>query len=75
MLLDYPMRVTKETNLGELAQEFPEAARYLSEEWGLRCVGCFANLFDTLEAGMRLHGYGEGEIERAVSELNRLLGA
>lgn len=67
------MKITSQMNLGKLAEEHPPAAKYLLEEWGLHCVNCFANQFDTLENGMRLHGYSDGQIREAVEGLNRLL--
>ena len=67
--------ITKETNLGEIAAKYPKAAEYLMEEWNLHCIGCFANVLDTLEAGMKLHGYKNEDIVVAIREINALLGS
>lgn len=66
------MGVTPKTSLAQLAER-PEVARYLLEEWGLHCVNCMLRGYDTLEAGMRLHGYGEDEIAEALAHVNAML--
>ena len=67
------MEITPQINLGELVAAHPHTAKYLFEEWGLHCVNCFANQFDTLEAGMRLHGYNQEQILEAVEGIKRRL--
>jgi len=67
------MNISAQVNLGELVAAYPETSKYLFEEWGLHCVNCFANKFDTLEAGMRLHGYKDEHIAQAVNGLKRFL--
>lgn len=69
------MDISPQTNLGELVTEYPFLAKYLLEEWGLHCVNCFANQFDTLEAGMRLHGYDDAAVGEAVEKLNHLIAS
>lgn len=65
--------ITKDMNLGQLAKRHPKVAVFLQEEYGLHCVSCFANVFDTLEAGMRVHGYKDNDIRKAVKSANALL--
>lgn len=66
--------ITKDINLGELSQIYPDVAKFLQEDYGLHCIGCFANMYDTLETGLKLHGYETDEVERVVEEVNRRLG-
>jgi len=61
--------VNKESNLGEIAAKYPQAARVFME-YGLHCVGCFASAFDTVEAGAMLHGMSALEIEDMVKRAN-----
>src|SRR3990167_7959184 len=61
------MLVTRDMNLGEIAARWP-AARTILLDYGLHCVGCFASSFDTLEAGAKVHGMSEEEIEEMVFE-------
>ena len=65
------MEITKNTNLGELSRNYPEIAELLQKDYGLHCVGCFANVHDTLETGLRLHGYQEADINAVIEEINR----
>jgi len=65
------MEITKNTNLGELSRKYPEIAELLQKDYGLHCVGCFANVYDTLETGLKLHGYCESDINNVVEEINR----
>lgn len=60
---------TKESNLGLLVTRYPEVADIMLE-WGLHCVGCFANSFDTIEAGAQIHGLDEDDIQEMLSEIN-----
>ena len=67
------LKITKETNIGELAMEYPELAQVLVEDYGLHCVGCFASSFDTLEAGAQVHGMTEREIDEMIARLKRIV--
>jgi len=67
------MLVTRDMNLGEIAARWP-AARTTLLDYGLHCVGCFASSFDTLEAGAKVHGMSEEEIEEMVEEINAAVG-
>ncbi len=66
------IKVTKETNLGELVFRHPEAAEVLLD-YGLHCVGCVANGFDSVEAGARVHGYNDEEIEEMLERVNEVI--
>lgn len=65
-------KITKNTNLAELISEYPEAAEVLLD-YGLHCVGCIASHFDTVEAGARIHGYSDEEVEEMVTRLNEVV--
>ncbi len=66
--------VTKETNLGDVAKSYPAAAQIMLE-YGLHCVGCFANQFDTVEMGARIHGLTEVEVQEMVDRINQAIEA
>ena len=65
-------KVTKEANLGELIFKYPEAAEVLLD-YGLHCVGCIASGFDTIEAGAKVHGYTEEEIQEMIDRVNEVI--
>ncbi len=64
--------ITKDMNLGEVARTYPEAAKIMLE-YGLHCVGCWANAFDTIEAGMKLHGWQAKDINDMIKKINKII--
>lgn len=61
--------IHKDMVVGEIVGMFPEAADIITS-YGLHCVGCHANAFETLEQGLLGHGYTEENLNSLVSELN-----
>lgn len=55
--------------VGEVVALLPEAADILMS-YGLHCVGCHANSFETVEQGVLGHGYTEEEVAELVNDLN-----
>lgn len=70
--MDGPYILKKDALLGEVAIESPKAAELLAE-YGLHCISCFANSFDTLELGARVHGMDDDEVNDMVEEINKEL--
>lgn len=66
------MKVTAETNLGELVKSYPRVAPILLE-YGLHCVGCFANTFDTIGMGAKIHGMTPQEIDEMIGRVNEVV--
>jgi hybrid cluster-associated redox disulfide protein len=64
--------VTKYDLLGTILQESPHAAELLAE-YGLHCINCFANEFDTLEMGAQVHGMSDEEMQEMINEINEQL--
>jgi len=65
------MKIKKTTNLGEIMEKFPKVADYLMERYSLHCMGCPMASMETLEEGLRGHGFSKKEIEGIVEELGR----
>lgn len=63
------MQVTADTNLGELVKSYPRVAPILLE-YGLHCVGCFANTFDTIGMGAKIHGMTDAEVDEMLGRVN-----
>jgi len=63
-------KIKRDQNLGEIAAKHPEAAKVMLE-YGLHCVGCFANQFDSVEVGAKLHGMSDEEVDEMLEEINR----
>lgn len=65
--------VTNDSNLGDLAKSYPAAAQIMLE-YGLHCVGCFANQFDTVGMGAKIHGLTDVEVQEMVDRINQAIG-
>jgi hypothetical protein len=42
-------------------------------DYGLHCVGCFANQFDSIEDGCKIHGYDDATIKDIVWAINEFI--
>ena len=67
-------KIVKEANLGEVVLKYPQLAEVLLD-YGLHCVGCFANSFDTIEMGAKVHGMSDEEVDEMVGRLNEVVEA
>jgi iron-sulfur cluster assembly accessory protein len=63
--------ITKDTTIGEILQKYPDAAEIM-QSYGLRCFGCFVNLYESLEQGVLGHGMNEEVIKNLLKDLNEL---
>ncbi len=61
--------ITKDMILGDVVEKYPETAA-LFLNYGLHCVGCHANVWDTVSDGAKVHGLSDEEIEQMVTEIN-----
>jgi|CXWL01.1.fsa_nt_gi iron-sulfur cluster assembly accessory protein len=62
-------KIHKDMIVGEVVGMFPEAAEIIMS-YGLHCVGCHANAFETLEQGLFGHGYQQDHLDNLLKELN-----
>ncbi len=63
------MAITKDMTFGELIQKFPAAAPILGA-YGLHCIGCHISTIETIEQGVKAHGFDEATLEKIITELN-----
>ncbi len=63
-------QITKNTNILEALEINPNAAEILINA-GLGCIGCAAAHFETLEQGLKAHGFKEKDIKKILEELNK----
>lgn len=59
----------KDMTVGEVVSLFPGAADILMG-YGLHCVGCHANAYETVEQGVMGHGYSEEDLENLMEDIN-----
>lgn len=70
--------ITKEMTIEEILNQSPARGARLAQfltELGLSCSSCESATWETLEAGMASHGFGEDEIDTVVEQLNELISA
>ena len=65
-------KISKDLNLGEVVFYYPQLAEVLLD-YGLHCVGCFANSLDTIEMGAKVHGMTNQEIDEMIERLNEVI--
>jgi hybrid cluster-associated redox disulfide protein len=65
--------VQKDMLLGEVVAKYPQAAEIMLG-YGLHCVGCFANAFDTVEVGAKVHGMTNEQVDEMVGKINAAIG-
>ena len=61
--------ITKFDPLSVVLQECPRAGELLAE-YGLHCVSCFANEFDTIATGAEMHNMSQEEVDEMIDEIN-----
>lgn len=64
--------ITKFDPLSIILDECPRAAELLAE-YGLHCVSCFANEFDTIATGAEMHNMSDDEVDDMIDEINEEL--
>ncbi|HAZ29240.1 TPA: disulfide oxidoreductase [candidate division WWE3 bacterium] len=64
--------VTKASNIAEVVMAHPEVVEVFMD-WGLHCVGCAAQAYDTIENGSKVHGFTDADIDELVARLNEVI--
>ena len=67
------IKITKNVNLGELVEEYPQLNKVLTEDYGLHCLGCPLAGMETLEMGAIGHGFNDKEIKEMVKRLSKIV--
>jgi len=64
--------INKDMMLGEIIEKYPETVHvFLS--YGLHCIGCHLSPHESLEAGCRVHGMNDDQINKLLSDCNELI--
>ena len=67
-----PIKVTKDYNLLQLLDEYPDLAEVLND-FGLHCAGCAFSAFDSIETGAKVHQLDDDEIQEMVTRINEFI--
>jgi hybrid cluster-associated redox disulfide protein len=62
----------KDTLISDILRDCPQALEYLAE-YGLLCVTCPLNQFDTLESGTKVHRMSAKVSKKMIDEINNKL--
>jgi len=65
-------KATKNTNIFELVSKHPETVEVFMD-FGLHCVGCPASGADSVEAGAKIHGLSDKEIDDLLVRINEII--
>jgi len=58
--------------MGDIIKNSPKAAQLLAE-YGLLCINCPLNQFETLEQGAKKHGMSGQKIKKMIKDINNQL--
>lgn len=61
------MAITKDTMIGQLLKEKPEAAEILFQ-YGMGCIGCPSAQMESLEQAAAVHGINLEELLKSLNE-------
>ena len=65
------MKITKDTSIEDLVDNYSFAVSYLSEK-GIRCIVCGEPIWGTLEEACEEKGFSQDNITNFVTEMNEL---
>ena len=65
------MKITRETSIEELTEDYNFAVKYLSDK-GIRCIVCGEPIWGTLEEACQEKKFSEDDIDAIVKEMNEL---
>ncbi|HLC79094.1 MAG TPA: iron-sulfur cluster assembly accessory protein [archaeon] len=61
--------ITKDMTIGEVVAKWPETAEIMLG-YGLHCIGCHVNPYESIEGGAYGHGMSKETVEQLVKEMN-----
>jgi hybrid cluster-associated redox disulfide protein len=65
-------KINKTDNIAVVIEKYPETVSVFLN-YGLHCVGCFANTFDTIEDGCEVHGFDLDVQKNLLADLNYVI--
>lgn len=61
--------ITKDMTIGEVVAKYPETSEIMLG-YGLHCIGCHVNPYESIEGGAYGHGMSPETVEQMVREMN-----
>lgn len=63
--------INKKMLIGEVAEKYPAVAVVLFE-YGMHCIGCHINAYETIEQGCLAHGLTSKKINEMIVKMNKI---
>lgn len=63
--------ISPDMTIGDVVAKFPQVVDTMLK-YGLHCVGCHVNAFETLEQGAMAHGMPEETFKRLIGDINEV---
>lgn len=63
--------INKKMLIGEVAEKYPAVAGVLFE-YGMHCIGCHINAYETIEQGCLAHGLTAKQINEIIVKMNKI---
>ena len=64
--------ITKDMTIGDVIKEYPETIEIMLS-YGLHCVGCSVQYWESIEGGCKTHGFEDEKIDKMVKEMNEVV--
>ena len=58
--------------IGDVIKEYPETIEIMLS-YGLHCVGCSVQYWESIEGGCKTHGFEDEKIDKMVKEMNEVV--
>ena len=69
---DQAKKVNKDMKIGEVVNQFPQAAPIMME-YGLHCIGCHVAAWESISQGASAHGLPDDKIDEMVEKINQAI--
>ncbi len=63
--------INKKMLIGEVAEKYPAVANVLFE-YGMHCIGCHINAYESIEQGCATHGLTAKQINEMIVKMNKI---
>lgn len=63
-------QVTSDMTIGEVVLKYPMAAQVMLS-YGLHCIGCHVNIYETIEQGVLGHGMTKKDVDKMLRAINK----
>lgn len=63
--------INKKMLIGEVAEKYPAVATILFE-YGMHCIGCHINAYESIEQGCLVHGLNARQVDEIIAKMNKI---